>query len=135
MGANKETFLSISIHLTGFNEMELLGTGMLDTYFNVVMNKNSHKDVTTFFATVDKILAAPEDQIIDMIAEELMPQAYFSGMTQNIIIMWYMGSWMNTIINPTSYTQGLIWKAADTHPPGAKQPGFASWENAPSTVK
>lgn len=135
MGANKETFLTISVLLTGFDEMELLGTGMLDTYFNVAMDKNSHKDVTNFFATVDKILAGNKNDINDQISQELMPQAYFAGMAQNIIIMWYMGSWMNTIISPTSYTQGLIWKAADTHPPGAKQPGFASWSKAPITVK
>jgi hypothetical protein len=135
MGANKETFLTISVLLTGFDEMELLGTGMLDTYFNVAMNRNSHKDVTSFFAAVDKILAGNKDEINDQISLELMPQAYFAGMTQNIITMWYMGSWMNDIINPASYTQGLIWKAADTHPPGAKQPGFGSWETAPLTVK
>ena len=64
-----------------------------------------------------------------------MPDSLYNGLAKNIITMWYMGNWMNTVINPQSYVQGLIWGVAETHPPGAKQPGYASWASAPNTVK
>ena len=52
--------------------------------------------------------------------------------------MWYMGQWAPSVnqatnlaqarnISPNAYVQGLVWNLADTHPPGAKQPGFGSW--------
>ena len=64
-----------------------------------------------------------------------MPDSLYNGLAKNIITMWYMGNWMNTVISPQSYVQGLIWGVAETHPPGAKQPGYASWSTAPKTVQ
>lgn len=141
MESNKKaanTFLDISVFLTGFNKMELLGTGMLETYFNVVMNMNNVALVESFLAESEKILAKNQgnaEKINNEILHKLMPDSLYSGLAKNIITMWYMGNWMNTVINPQSYVQGLIWGVAETHPPGAKQPGYASWSTAPNTVK
>jgi hypothetical protein len=141
MESNKKaanTFLDISVFLTGFNKMELLGTGMLETYFNVVMNMNNVALVESFLAESEKILAKNQgnaEKINNEILHKLMPDSLYNGLAKNIITMWYMGNWMNTVINPQSYVQGLIWGVAETHPPGAKQPGYASWASAPNTVK
>lgn len=127
-------FLEISVHLTGYNEMELLGTGMSDSYFNVVMNKNSVAVVESFLAASEDILQRNKGdlkKINEEILSKLMPDAFYDGLAQNIITMWYMGNWMNEMVSPQSYTQGLIWNAADSHPPGAKQPGYGSWHEAP----
>jgi len=141
MESNKKTadiFLDISVFLTGFNKMELLGTGMLETYFNVVMNMNNVALVESFLAESEKILAKNQgntEKINNEILHKLMPDSLYNGLAKNIITMWYMGNWMNTVISPQSYVQGLIWGVAETHPPGAKQPGYASWSTAPKTVK
>ena len=129
-------FLRISVELTGFDEMELLGTGMVESYFNVVMNQNSVAVVEAFLETAQSILDAkysPEKRK-EAIASQLMPASMFAGLARNIITMWYMGSWMNEMVSPTAYTQGLVWTAAGTHPPGARQPGFASWAKPPATT-
>ena len=141
MESNKKaanTFLDISVFLTGFNKMELLGTGMLETYFNVVMNMNNVALVESFLAESEKILAKNQgnaEKINNEILHKLMPDSLYNGLAKNIITMWYMGNWMNTVISPQSYVQGLIWGVAETHPPGAKQPGYASWSTAPKTVQ
>ena len=141
MESNKKTadiFLDISVFLTGFNKMELLGTGMLETYFNVVTNMNNVALVESFLAESEKILAKNQgntEKINNEILHKLMPDSLYNGLAKNIITMWYMGNWMNTVISPQSYVQGLIWGVAETHPPGAKQPGYASWSTAPKTVK
>lgn len=129
-------FLRISVELTGFDEVELLGTGMLDSYFKVIMNQNSVAVVEAFLKTAQSILDAkysPEKRK-EAIASQLMPASLFAGLAQNIITMWYMGSWVNEMVSPTAYTQGLVWTAAGTHPPGAKQPGYASWAKPPLTT-
>ncbi len=129
-------FLRISVELTGFDEMELLGTGMVEPYFNVVRNQNSAAVVAAFLETAQSILDAkssPEKKK-EAITSQLMPASLFAGLAQNIITMWYMGSWMNEMVSPTAYTQGLVWTAAGTHPPGARQPGYASWAKPPVTT-
>lgn len=133
-----DIFLEISVHLTGYSEMELLGTGMLEPYFNVVMNKNSIAVVESFLTASEGILRRNKGdlkKINEEILAQLMPDALYNGLAQNIITMWYMGNWMNEMVSPQSYTQGLIWNAAESHPPGAKQPGYGSWHMPPITVK
>jgi hypothetical protein len=132
----KEIFLRISVCLTGFSEMELLGTGMLENYFNVMVNKNSVSVVDSFLSESEKILQNNSDlkKLNEEIGNRLMPDSLFNGLAKNIITMWYMGSWMNDIISPQTYVQGLIWNAAQTHPPGAKQPGYGSWSTLPFTT-
>ncbi|MGO4291256.1 hypothetical protein [Chitinophaga sp. RAB17] len=126
-----KTFLSISVYLTGYDEMTLLGTGMLESYYNVMIHENSIDLVSAFLATSTKILAVNSPDIDHEIEQLLMNNVKLSGLTKNIIMMWYTGNWNNNVISAQSYIQGLVWKAADTHPPGAKQPGYASWQNPP----
>lgn len=130
-------FLDISVCLTGFSKMELLSTGMLETYYNVMMNKNNIGVVEAFLTESAKILAKNKDNkdgLKNEILNNLLPDSLYDGLAQNIITMWYMGSWISEIISPQSYVQGMIWGVADAHPPGAKQPGFASWSMAPKKV-
>ena len=132
-----DNFLEISTFLTGFSGMELLGTGMLDTYYNVVINQSAPALTDAFFAASEKILAAHRTdpaRLNEEIAAQLIPDALFGGLAQNIITMWYMGSWGNTVISPQTYVQGLVWGVAGTHPPGAKQPGYGSWSRLPLSV-
>jgi hypothetical protein len=130
-----EVFLEISVYLTGFSKLELLGTGMLETYFNVMMNQNSIATAEGFLAESAGILKRNDgntEKINADILSKLMPDSLFNGLAKNIITMWYMGNWDN-VINPQTYVQGLIWSTASTHPPGAKQPGYGSWHAAPKT--
>ena len=142
-------FLRISTSLTGFSEVDLQGTGMLDTYHAVIVRESSPANREAFFREVASILeqsGGRGEMLNALIAQRLMPVANYEGLAQNIIFMWYTGQWQPTVTNPNAdpeqlrnispaaYVQGLMWPAADTHPPGAKQPGYGSWAAKPSTT-
>lgn len=132
--SGNSTFLNISICLTGFSEIELMSTGMLDNYFNVMMNQSNVAVAEAFLSQAADILKKYKDdpdKLQQAINSNLMPDSLYSGIAKNIIRMWYLGNWGNTVIAPQTYIQGLIWGVAGTHPPGAKQPGYGSWNAAP----
>ncbi len=145
MSTNQEAlFLTISSWLTGFSEIELQATGMLSTYYATVCSKNTASCVANFFAAAQSILdqgGGDEQATNALIGRDLFPTSCYNNMAQNIITMWYAGEWAPDVnaasvaqartISPNAYMQGLMWKAANTHPPGAKQPGYGSWAEKP----
>lgn len=134
---SSKTFLTISTYLTGYSEVELLGTGLLETYFNVFIEKFSPETLHYFFTEVDEILlesADDEDKINAAIATRLIPDSAYDGIGKNIILVWYTGNWGSDVISKQSYQQGLMWDAAEAHPPGAKQPGYGSWSSLPIRI-
>ena len=125
-------FLEISVLLTGFNEAELYATGMLETYYNALQVNTSQENFTFFFDEVRSILQLNHiDQINDAISSRLMQPSSYEGLAAAIIIMWYTGNWGDNVVTGQSYVQGLMWDAAEAHPPGAKQPGYGSWGMKP----
>lgn len=135
-GNQKDIFLSISAYLTGFSETDLLGTGMLETYFNTFIDKGTPDEITWFFKEVKEVFDPANDtevKINEQITAHLF-KTNSADLTKNLITMWYTGNWGQDVISPESYVQGLIWNAAQTHPPGAKQPGFGSWAEKPIEI-
>ena len=147
---DQSVFLDISVYLTGFSKIELQGTGMLETYFNTINANTNPLIVNAFYEEVRHILALDNDKKIEeAIAEKLMPLDKYEGLAQQSILMWYMGTWStlnydektNTyslingvVVSANAYTQGLVWEAAETHPPAAKQPGYDSWAHPPIKI-
>ncbi|WP_298487039.1 hypothetical protein [uncultured Maribacter sp.] len=72
-----------------------------------------------------------EDELKKNITDSLVTAKDMKVITSKIINVWYLGSWNGTYITQLSYTEGLIWKLMESHPPGAKQPGFKSWSVKP----
>lgn len=148
-------FLQLSVELTGFSGEDLQGTGMLASYYNVLMKEQDQDAIRTFFEKARMVLASRDKPaeikaaFIDTPATAPQPgttydQMLFEGLAQRIILLWYTGIWttMNrketmtqqertAMVSAEAYEEGLIWTAAKTHPAGAKQPGFASWSNKP----
>jgi hypothetical protein len=143
---HSDAFLAISVWLTGFDATELEGTGMTESYLQTLIEQNDAETVFCFFAEVDSILTAGGDEAATnaAIAARLMPSSCYNSMAKNIILMWYTGEWYSDTGNPPemtttqisaqSYIQGLMWSAAETHPPGAKQPGYGSWAETPIRI-
>lgn len=144
--SNADLFLTISVCLTGFEEVELQGTGMLDTYYQTIITKNTASCIDHFFQAVQTVLTeggGDERRTNTLIANLLFPESCYNNLAQNIINMWYNGAWMPDVnapnanlaqvsnISPDAYVQSLVWPASDTHPPGAKQPGYGSWAVPP----
>jgi hypothetical protein len=151
-------FRAISSHLTGYSEVELEGTGMLTDYFTTLMKEQDHEGVRKFLLKADEILNLGKAKEIEAAIKrhfiELPLTAWqsnppfdelsYQGLAQRITILWYTGVWttMNwlgkksqqertAIINARAYAQGLVWLTAETHPAGAKQPGYGSWSRRP----
>ncbi len=146
---HRDTFLSISARLTGFDAVELQGTGMVETYYDTVIAKSDATTLDLFFAEVAAILheaGGDGDRLDALIGSRLMPLSSYDGLARNIIVMWYNSQWYPDTINSTvpiaaqtmisgeAYVQGLVWTAAETHPPGAKQPGYGSWAAKPIRI-
>jgi hypothetical protein len=134
----RDEFLLLSVLLTGFSRTELEATGMVGTYFKTLIDRTEASILHPFFENVVEILKI--STVVDRdaaIASQLMPDSAYNKTAQRMILMWYEGQWFTAVFPPQvissrAYTQGLMWTAAKTHPSGAKQPGFGSWEHAPS---
>jgi hypothetical protein len=133
----RDEFLSLSILLTGFNRTELESTGMIETYFQTLIDRTEASILKPFFENVVDILKIVAVVNRDAaITSQLMPDSAYNGVAKRIILMWYEGLWVTAVFPPQvisslAYAQGLMWTAAKTHPSGAKQPGFGSWQREP----
>jgi hypothetical protein len=138
---NFYVFLKISEYLTGFKENDLLATGMHETYYYTLMKEPDQDTVNAFFDETDMILKESgndETELLKQIGSRLIPDFHYFGLARRIILLWYTGIWTSfsetktsQMVSTEAYKQGLIWKAAETHPAGAKQPGFGSWAEVP----
>jgi hypothetical protein len=134
-------FVTVSVALTGFSAAELHSTGMVQTYFEeMAMTVGRPIRWEYLKATLGDPGAALTDD-------------KWKPMAQNVIRLWYLGQWKalpdgwakayfdkemqkgfnefgrdaDRVISTLSYQEGLVWRAIGVNPPGAKQPGFASW--------
>jgi hypothetical protein len=136
--SQSKLFLEVSALLTGFSKTELRATGMQESYYNTILKNVDKEDIDYFFLDVHVLLndkTYNEKTIEDVLASKFMADSSYNGLAKSIIILWYTGNWGNEVISSASYIQGLMWNAAHTHPPGAKQPGYGSWAERPLTVK
>jgi len=130
-----ERFLRLSSTLTGFNRVELLGTGVADVYLRAL------EDVLPA-DVLERLLAGDADPDGVLADPALGPPA------RNLILMWYCGTWTplpddwraahgaseldtHRVISPDGYVAGLQWVAAGAHPVGARQQGFGAWAVPP----
>lgn len=145
-------FLATSAALTGFDEADLLGTGLVDVYLDELSTVIGDVDLDAFLAAADAALtrgAGDPARTEAAIASEVIAHARFGPIARAVITMWYLGTWnrlpdawwgtrprsprdVDRVISAASYVESLVWRAAGTHPPGAKQPGFGSWSFPPA---
>jgi hypothetical protein len=137
-----ESFLSLSVHLTGFQRVELVATGMLEEYFQFLLANVEHEAVQQLWAIaarVDKLAAANNPASLIAVIQHALTDPNLGPIAKNVMRLWYTGSWRkdpsdafsSEVVSAQSYQQGLQWKAARSHPAGAKQPGFGSWSELP----
>ena len=127
-------FLRVSALLTGFNETELRATGMSESYYNTILQYTDKESVEYFFKDLEALFNSNSTDIEAEISKHFMPDSSYNGLAKKIIILWYTGNWGEDVVSSASYIQGLMWNAAHTHPPGAKQPGYGSWANLPLSI-
>jgi hypothetical protein len=148
-----EPFLALSAILTGFEKVELLGTGLVETYYNEVVSIIGQAFSNELWETTTKIIkhhSKDEAQLEAAVRREILASPLLGPVARNIIQMWYVGNWnelpqswqqvygvspndTTRVISPEAYEQGLVWDAINAHPPAAKQPGFDSWHLSPNS--
>lgn len=139
-------FLRLSVVLTGFDDQELLGTGVLETYYDELLRIIGAREAGALFGAFGRVAVGDDTAFRSLILED--PR--HGPVARNVLMMWYLGTWTqlprgwrNTygataydtdhVVSAAAYREGLVWPAAGTHPMGAKQQGFGSWAK-PSTL-
>jgi len=139
-------FLRLSVILTGFDESELQGTGMLEAYYDELLLIIGSREAGSLFGALLRVDDGDEDSFRSVILED----ARYGPVARNVLTMWYLGTWAQLprawresygataydtdhVVSAAAYREGLVWPAAGTHPMGAKQQGYGSWAK-PSTT-
>lgn len=147
----RRDFVALSVVLTGFDDAELWGTGMVDPYLGWLLSVVGDRHTGALLTTARRVLdeAAGDDEAIERLVQlDILAEPTIGPLARNLIVLWYLGQWnqlpadwrdtwgasamdQTCIISPEAYVQGLAWPAIHTHPPGAKMPGYGSWALPP----
>ncbi len=146
-----EQFLSLSVNLTGFDQAELLGTGLAQEYYDQLVSVIGEAISQELWTITQNLTKLDDKARATAIRHELLASSKFGPIARNIIQLWYWGSWIELpqswrdqygnnpkdvtrFTSAAAYQEGLIWKTMFTHPQGAKQPGYGSWSVPPREV-
>jgi hypothetical protein len=143
-------FLSASSALTGFTEVELMRTGMADSYWNTLVGTIGAPLAGDFLTACARAFAASadEEQLAAQFQKIVLDDSFCGPLARNIITMWYLGQWnalprewcdvfggsmsdVTHIVSGQAYAQGLVWPTFGGHPQGAKGGGWGSWAEPP----
>jgi hypothetical protein len=143
-----EPFVAFSAEATAFKTYELHGTGMAPEYLATVDRIVGRARVDTLLAVHAGITTTSPEERLRALRLLIFGDEHIGPIARNIVKLWYVGTWFalpaqwqdrfgpapedrTFVVSPAAYIEGLLWKAAGAHPPGAKAPGFGSWEGAP----
>ncbi|NIF04785.1 hypothetical protein F3J23_04960 [Chryseobacterium sp. Tr-659] len=128
-----DVFMSISEALTGFSVNELQSTGLAETYYKYILKSLEAATFVEFLTISKDVLekSSDSDQLKKAITHEIISHSGMNDMAGKVITMWLLGTWDNAYVNDLSYKEGMVWNLMHSHPPGAKQPGYKSWNIKP----
>lgn len=138
-------FLRLSVIATGYDEYTLLGTGMLETYYDELLRIVGAREAGSLFGALGDVPDGDEHAF----RRKILDDARYGPVARNVMVMWYLGTWTqlprewrNTygatsydtdhVVSAAAYRAGLVWPTAGTHPMGAKQQGYGSWAVPPA---
>lgn len=141
-------FLDLSVLLTGFGRVQLLGTGMLEHYLRAVDDVLPAGFLDELLAAYDALRAGDREAAA---GPTIFDDPKLGPVARNLILLWYCGTWTelpedwrglhgtspldtHRVVSPASYLAGLQWVAAGAHPVGARQQGYGAWAVPPEPV-
>lgn len=146
-----ERFVGLSAALTGYDEVELQGTGLAGTCWStvesIVGQAISAELLAVWTSIHERFRGEPKAQN-EAVRAEILASPKLGPVARNVIQLWYLGSWIQLprgwraqygqspldttkVVSAQAYQQSLVYDAMGTHPPGAKQPGYGSWALPP----
>lgn len=144
-----ELFLDLSVVLTGFDLTDLQATAMGPTYLQTLLHNagsTAPGELLQAFAQLRGEFTRRDPPFLDAFAQRIMLP--FAALARNIVSLWYLGRWnqlprewrdahgafasdQDQIVSAEAYVAGLVWASVDSHPRGAKAPGFGTWSFKP----
>lgn len=144
-------FLELSAVLTGFQKVDLQGTGLVQTYCDEVtkiIGEGITGELLTLAGSIFSRQGGDESALETSIRQNILADDKFGPVARNIIQLWYLGTWnqmpnnwrrqygvnpkdVDHILSAASYEESLVWRAMGSNPQGAKQPGFGTWSLPP----
>ena len=148
-----QDFADMSAALTGFQSSVLKPAldpvGLAHTYYLFAMAQVGQAAMSTLLNAYRAIKTQPAQQIADSLLETSAPtpsqQAFIA---QSILAMWYLGSWYPPgvvgghgfappalqVVSSAAYTNGLVWRAMQSHPMGYSPFVFGYWSQPPAAL-
>jgi hypothetical protein len=141
-----DQFVGLSAVLTGFSRLQLLGTDMTNGYLGTLDTILPGGLVDELLAVYERLSTGPDREAA--ITSQILDDLKLGPVAQNIILMWYTGSWTilpeswratygdspmdkTHVVSAQAFQAGLQWVVVGAHPAGAQQQGFGSWSEAP----
>jgi hypothetical protein len=139
-------FYSLSVELTGFDEVELRGTGVGDLYLDwlTLAFEDELPELLAAWREVERGCPPAERQ--DALRESILDHPVLGPLARSVLLLWYTATWsppqwwwissehpgnVNFAFGE-AYPEGLMWRAAiGAHPTAAKPTGFGTWAFAP----
>ena len=146
--ASEHDFVALSVELTGFGEVELLGTGVAPVYLDWLHERFAGV-LAGLLETWRRVAEdyPPEDRE-QGVRRKILSDPKLGPFARAIILLWYTAAWYPPEGNwssiyggrkddsdagaiPGAFPQSLVWKAAGAHPTAAKPSGFGMWSLPP----
>lgn len=143
-------FVRLSAVLTGFDEFDLLGTGVADLQYGAMIGGAGSKAAAEIIATFETLEREHPHDLDEAVRVEILESPWLGPVARAVAKAWYTGVWVELdgdwlashspdvtssvtrVIAPETYVESLAWVAAGAHPAGAKAPGFGSWSTPPT---
>lgn len=141
-------FMALSVVLTGFSRYDLQGTGVAHDYFATLRRivRVPTRELLEAWRAIEQ--APPPGGLEEAVRTRIMEDPRLGPVARNVITMWYTGLWVplprawhdawgtppedeNHVVSALAYQESLVWRAAGTHPMGARQPGYGTWALPP----
>jgi len=146
-----DEFLALSVVLTGYSRVRLVGTGQAPLYFSTVsgvVGEATVHELLRAFTRVRDGAAADEAAMEPLLRADILSDDKLGPVARNVIKLWFVGVWyqlppewreaygvrekdVTFVASPAAYTEGLLWPTIDANPSGAKGPGYGTWALPP----
>jgi len=145
MNVTRPLFLEFCSKVTGYSQLELEATGLVDLYQDL-WGKILGPKLADFYGFARSLVGMSSDR--EQTASLLTSSVYWPAVS-SLIGLWYLGSWTQLpnawyaqvglpVPGPTdagsthtpapiAYIEQLSYRTADAHTPGTKPTGFGSW--------
>lgn len=148
-----QDFADMSAALTGFQSSVLKPAldpvGLAREYYVFVVAQMGEPTMTALLNAYRAIKTQPVQQIADTLLETSSTSpSQQAQLAQSIVAMWYLGSWYVPgvlggggfappplqVISSAAYTNGLVWRAMQSHPMGFSPFTFGYWSQTPGPL-